>query len=124
MVFKLKNAIDDDILNNINYINIFHIAFSKFINCETSYFNKKQLVELEQFIKTNKHIIKPYLSDDISTNVCIDIPTDKYPFIKKPSHSGDNWVLQKQFDNLPNNRTYGILYLPELDNKLYLEYLF
>ena len=55
---------------------------------------------------------------EISIQLLISL--DQFNFLKKPSNPASKWVLRNKMDTMAKG-SYGIVYFPELENKLYME---
>ena len=54
-------------------------------------------------------------------SIQIMVSLDQFNFLKKPAnHPASKWVLRNKMDTMAK-RAYGVVYFPELENKLYME---
>jgi hypothetical protein len=107
-----------------NTLKISHISFYKSIKCDSPYFSKENIQSFEKWLESNEHKIVMNLQKnvgDIMTEVLyINVPLTKFNFIDRPSHPGDNWILNDQF-NILRVKVYGLTYFNDIDNQIYLE---
>ena len=122
---NVSDIIDISKLKGLTKIAIEHINFSKYVATDLKLYTIKQIKSFEKWLTTEDksihNIICNLKEGKYELLIQILIPLDKFNFMKIPAnHPVHNWVLRDKMATMPIGY-YGVIYFPELDNRLCIE---
>ena len=130
VLFSLKLNVNDvtDIskLKGLNHLAIEHIYFSKYVATDLKIYTTEQITSFEKWLMSDDMDIynishtKTSGHDELTIQILVSL--NQFNFLKKPpNHPVTKWVLRNKMDAMSKG-SYGIVYFPELENKLYMEF--
>ena len=131
VIYSLKLNVENINLNTISKlkglktITIDHIYFSKYVATDLKLYTNEQISSFEKWLMSEDMSIYN-ITHSISCGKCevsiqIMVSLDQFSFLKKPSnYPASKWVLRNKMDYMTKG-SYGFVYFPELENKLYME---
>lgn len=130
VLFSLKLNVNDvaDIskLKGLNHLAIEHIYFSKYVATDLKIYTTEQINSFEKWLMSgdmdiyNISYTKNSGYDELTIQILVSL--NQFNFLKKPpNHPVTKWVLRNKMDTMAKG-SYGVVYFPELENKLYMEF--
>ena len=131
VLYSLKLNVDNINMNTITKLKglktiaIDNIYFSKYVATDLKLYTNEQISSFEKWL-TSEDIDIYNITHSISCGKCevsiqIMVSLDQFNFLKRPAnHPVSKWVLRNKMDTMAKG-SYGVVYFPELENKLYME---
>ena len=129
VIFSLKLNVNDitDIskLKGLNHLAIEHIYFSKYVATDLKIYTTDQITTFEKWLMSGDmdiyNITHTKTSENNELTIQILVSLGQFNFLKRPpNHPATKWVLRNKMDAMSKG-SYGVVYFPELENKLYME---
>ena len=121
---NVKDISDISKLRGLKQIAIEHVYFSKYVATDLNLYTHEQITSFEKWLMSGDmdiyNITHAFNGDEYEISIQIMVSLNQFNFLKKPPHSTAKWVLRNKMDTMQFG-SYGVVYFPELENKLYME---
>ena len=131
VLYNLKLNVDNINMNTISKLKglktiaIDNIYFTKYVATDLKLYTNEQISSFEKWLMSEDidiyNITHSINCGKCEVSIQILVSLDQFNFLKRPAnHPVSKWVLRNKMDTMVKG-TYGVVYFPELENKLYME---
>jgi hypothetical protein len=125
LTLNVNDINDISKLKGLTKISVEHINFSKYVATDLKLYTTEQIKSFEKWLtmedKSIYNIVCKFNDGKYELLIQTLIPLDKFNFMKIPAnYPVQQWVLSNKMDTIPIGY-YGVIYFPELDNRLCME---